>query len=131
MSTDQIQTKLFQKADAATTAAVAGTLKTVQDWVSSKGYDQKITIELRDCALFGRDGVPIRTLSVSDADMAKLVQSLAQGHIKITMTSALSALSKAMFNTIQGPARVKFVDDFIADVQRLKDDVEDLQSRVE
>lgn len=128
MTTDQIQTKLFEKADAATKVEVATTLKPVIEWASAKGYGEKVKIELRDCALFAQDGVPIRP---SDLDDTAFRQKLERGHLKVSVHEVVEALKKTMFNKLQGPARIKFVDDFIADVQRLKDDVEDLQSRVE
>ncbi len=128
MTTDQIQTKLFEKADAATKAEVATTLKPVTDWVSAKGYGEKVKINLSDCALFAQDGVPIR---LGQEDDSSLRQKLDRGHIKIGMSDVLRAIQQAMFNKMQGPARTMFVEGFIADVQRLKDDVEDLQSRVE
>lgn len=129
MTTDQIQTKLYEKADAETKAAVAATLKPVTDWVSTKGYGENVKLELRKGALFARDGVPIRILPETTAREVK--QKLEQGHIKISLGDVVEAIRETMFNKLQGPARIAFVDGFIADVQRLKDDVEDLQSRVE
>lgn len=128
MTTDQIQTKLFEKADAATKAEVTATLKPVTDWVSAKGYGEKVKIQISDCSLFSQDSVPIR---LSDSEDGVFRQKLERGHIKLDMSIVMRAVQQAMFAKLQGPARIKFVDDFIADVQRLKDDVEDLQSRVE
>jgi hypothetical protein len=128
MTTDQIQTKLFEKADAATKADVAATLKPVTDWVAAKGYGEKVKLSLSDCALFTQDGVPIR---LGQENETPLRQKLDRGHIKIGISDVMRALQQAMLNKLQGPARTQFVEDFIADVQRLKDDVEDLQSRVE
>lgn len=128
MTTDQIQTKLFEKADAATKADVAATLKPVNEWVSAKGYGEKVKLKLTDCQFFAQDGVPVR---LSHEDGAALARKLERGHIKVNMSDVMRAFQEAMFSKLQGPARTKFVEDFIADVQRLKDDVEDLQSRVE
>ena len=128
MTTDQIQTKLFEKADAATKEAVKETLKSVSEWVSAKGYGEKVKISLSNCSFFTHDGVPIR---LGQEDETSLRQKLDRGHIKIGMGDIVRALEEAMFNKLQGPTRTMFVEGFIADVQRLKDDVEDLQSRVE
>lgn len=128
MTTDQIQTKLFEKADAATKADVSATLKPVSEWVSAKGYGEKVKIQIQECSLFAQDGVPIR---LAGEDGGAILNKLARGYIKVGMSDLMRAFQEAMFNKLQGPARIKFVDDFIADVQRLKDDVEDLQSRVE
>ncbi|CAN7640263.1 hypothetical protein [Paraburkholderia terricola] len=128
MTTDQIQTKLFEKADAATKCEVASTLRPVNEWVSANGYAEKIKLKLSDCSLFAQDGVPVR---LSDEDQTALAQKIERGHIKVSLGDVMRALHEAMFSKLQGPARIKFVNDFIADVQRLKDDVEDLQSRVE
>ena len=128
MTTDQIQTKLFEKADAATKADVASTLKPVTEWIAAKGYGEKVKLSITACALFAQDGIPIR---LGTSDDLTLPEKLGRGHIKISMSDVMRAIQEAMFNKMQGPARTKFVDDFIADVQRLKDDVEDLQSRVE
>ncbi|NPT59709.1 hypothetical protein [Paraburkholderia elongata] len=128
MTTDQIQTKLFEKADADTKAAVATMLKPLTEWVSTNGYGEKVKIQIQECSLFAQDSVPIR---LSSEDGTTLRQKLERGHVKVSMSTIFEALREAMFNKLQGPARIKFVDDFISDVQRLKDDVEDLQSRVE
>ncbi|MFM0163903.1 hypothetical protein PQR39_26250 [Paraburkholderia sediminicola] len=128
MTTDQIQTKLFEKADAATKAEVTATLKPVNDWISAKGYGEKVKIQISDCWLFAQDSVPIR---LSDSEDGAFRQKLERGHIKLDMSTVMKAVQQAMFAKLQGPARIQFVDEFIADVQRLKDDVEDLQSRVE
>jgi hypothetical protein len=125
MTTDQIQTKLFEKADASTKEAVNETLTPVANWISRNGSStHKVTLALSSGALVAQDGVPIK---VDDEDLRR---KLGYGTVKFTLGTVLEELRKTMFNTLQGPERVRFVDEFITDVQRLKDDIEDLQSRV-
>ena len=126
MTTDQIQTKLFEKADAATKEAVNETLKPVANWISRNGSSAyKVDLAISSGALFAQDGVPIRI------DDEELRRKLGYGSVRFALGTVLEALRKTMFNTLQVSERERFVSDFIADVQRLKEDVEDLQSRVE
>lgn len=130
METDQIQKALFSKSDAITKANVAKVLQPLHNWRTTTGGVMKVAIAVAAGELRDREGKAYSHNNYSERSAADVLNSLRYAQVEVSMLTVLNALEEHMFKHVQPGDRVAFVNQFIADVENLKDTAADLEDRI-
>jgi hypothetical protein len=122
VSTDKIQTKLYERADGALKTDVETMIATVRKYFSKSGFRRLRVAYGYNVVITKGDGHPL------DEAVRNVLKNAS---IAISYDLLLESLSKDLFEAQQVEWRKAEVEAFFEKLDRLREDVDDLQNRVE
>jgi hypothetical protein len=130
MTTDLIQSKLYEKADRETQQQVDAALHDLCRFSREHGSSLVVSNNGSRGKFVAKDGMPVLP-DMPEEIRARAVSRMHEGRFETSLSWTIEALRSAMFKALQQKNREAFVNQFIEDVGRLKSDVEELSARVD
>lgn len=127
-STDQIQSKLYHRSDAATKRKVDAAVGALQTFVNANvAYNHEARIPLGLSKVHKADGEKFH----SNMPPEEALRALNHGaYVRVSMHDLLTAMRTTLCETLKEADRKAYVEAFLADVERLRTEVDELQDRV-